>query len=161
MGRENAAVWQGGTDWQLLGSFTPDALPCDRLVSSAFGVKGDGWVIVGLGWDGCAHAHGFRSDAATGMTDLGSLVATRASRANAISDDGGVTVGWSDQATGFRQGARWVDGAWQWLANEDGAVGEALGVNSDGSIIVGFGWGPVNQWGWSRHGESGCQCVPG
>src|SRR5260370_14856922 len=113
-GLENAAIWLGGTDWYTIGSFTPEAQPCDQLLSSAYGVNGDGSVIVGLGWDGCAHAHGFRWDAITGMTDLGSLVEGRASRANAISGDGQVIAGWSDQATGFRQGARWRDGVWEW-----------------------------------------------
>src|SRR5262249_5885260 len=42
MGRENAAIWQGGTDWQLLGSFTPDAAPCDQFLSAAYAVNGDG-----------------------------------------------------------------------------------------------------------------------
>ena len=160
-GLENMAIWQVGTDWQVFGSFTPDSLPCDQLLSSAYSVSGDGSVIVGLGWNGCSHAHGFRWDAATGMTDLGSIVATRASRANAISSDGSAIVGWSDQASGFRQGARWVNGAWQWLANEYGPVGEALGVNSDGSIIVGYGCGPLNQWAWYWTEDSGVQCING
>ena len=161
MGLENAAVWQGGTDWQVIGSFTPDPLPCGQSLSAAYGVNGDGSVIVGLGEGGCGYAHGFRWDAATGMTDLGSIVATRASRANAISSDGSAIVGWSDQASGFRQGARWVNGAWQWLANEYGPVGEALGVNSDGSIIVGYGCGPLNQWAWYWTEDAGVQCVNG
>src|SRR5262249_22624131 len=100
-GAQNAAIWQWGTDWVVIGSFTPDSLPCGDiypLLSSAYGVNGDGSVIVGLGWDGCSHAHGFRWDAASGMTDLGSKVATRSSRANAISADGSAIVGWSDQA---------------------------------------------------------------
>ncbi|HKD41619.1 MAG TPA: hypothetical protein VKB87_15160 [Myxococcaceae bacterium] len=161
MGVENAAIWQGGTDWQVIGSFTPDALPCGQLLSAAYGVNGDGSVIVGLGWDGCSHAHGFRWDTASGVTDLGSIVATRSSRANAISADGSVIVGWSDQATGFRQGARWVDGAWQWLDNEYGPVGEALAVNSNGSIIVGYNCGPLSQWAWRWTEDAGVQCING
>ena len=161
MGVENAAIWQGGTDWQVIGSFTPDARPCDQLLSAAYGVNGDGSVIVGLGEGGCGYAHGFRWDAGTGMTDLGSIVATRYSRANAISSDGTAIVGWSDQATGFRQGARWVDGAWQWLDNDYGPVGEALAVNSDGSKIVGRGCGPFTQWAWYWTEDAGVQCVNG
>jgi len=167
MGVENAAIWQGGTAWQVIGSFTPDAMPCGQSLSSAYGVSGDGSVIVGLGWGlalpvcAPAAAHGFRWDAASGMTDLGSIEATRASRANAISADASTIVGWSDQATGFRQGARWVDGAWQWLNNKYGPVGEALAVNSDGSIIVGYGCGPLNQWAWSWTEDAGVQCING
>src|SRR5262249_31353215 len=152
MGVENAAIWQGGTDWQVIGSFTPDALPCGQLLSAAYGVNGGGAVIVGLGWDGCSQANGFRWDTASGVTDLGSIVATRSSRANAISADGSVIVGWSDQATGFRQGARWVGGAWQWLDNEYGPVGEALAVNSNGSINVPYHRGPPSPCAsrWAR-----------
>lgn len=32
-GLEHAAIWGGGTDWRLLGSFTPGAQPCDTLLS--------------------------------------------------------------------------------------------------------------------------------
>jgi probable HAF family extracellular repeat protein len=161
MGRQNAAICQGCTDWQLLGSFTPDAAPCDAFLSAAYGVNGDGSVIVGLGWDGCSHAHGFRWDAVAGMTDLGSRVATRSSRANAISSDGSAIVGWSDKKLGFRQGARWADGAWQWLNSDSVPVGEALAVNSDGSIIVGYGCGPLNQYAWYWTEKNGVQCVNG
>jgi probable HAF family extracellular repeat protein len=162
MGLENAAIWRAGTDWQVLGSFTPDAAPCDpSFLSAAYGVNGDGSVIVGLGWDGCSHAHGFRWDAVAGMTDLWSLAPPRASRANAISSDGSTIVGWSDQKLGFRQGARWADGAWQWLKSESGPVGEALAVNSDGSIIVGYACGPLNQYAWYWTEDSGVQCING
>ena len=160
-GQENAAIWQGGTDWQLLGSFSPDSAPCDQLLSEAYAVSGEGSAIVGLGWDGCSHAHGFCWDAMTGMVDLGSLVTTRGSRANAISSDGSAIVGWSDQATGFRQGARWVDGAWQWLETDYGPVGEALGVNASGSMIVGTGCGPLNEWAWYWTAETGVTCISG
>ena len=124
-------------------------------------MSGEGSAIVGLGWDGCSHAHGFCWDAMTGMVDLGSLVTTRGSRANAISSDGRLIVGWSDQATGFRQGARWVDGAWQWLDGDYGPVGEALGVNSSGSMIVGYACGPLNQWAWYWTEETGLTCIAG
>jgi len=161
MGRENAAIWQGDRDWQLLGSFTPDAAPCDKLLSSAYGATGDGSEIVGLGWNGCTYARGFHWDAETGMTDLGAVAPPRSSRANAISGDGSAIVGWSDQATGFRQGAQWIDGAWQWLSSDDGPVGEALAVNASGSTIVGYGCGPLGQWAWYWTEDGGVQCING
>jgi len=161
---ENAAYWQWDGSWTLLGSFTPDSPPCGQQLSSGFGVNGDGSVIVGLAWDGppqCADAHGFRWDAECGMADLGSIVSTRASRANAISADGQMIVGWSDQATRFRQGARWVDGGWHWLDGPENPVGEALAVNFDGSIIVGYGCGSANQYAWRWTEETGVECVQG
>jgi len=54
-----------------------------------------------------------------------------------------------------------VDGAWQWLDSEYGPVGEALGVNSSGSIIVGYSCGPLNQWAWYWTEETGVQCING
>jgi uncharacterized membrane protein len=153
----NAAYWRDGT-WTTLGSFGD---PCDQNLSSGYGVNGDGSVIVGLGWASCAIAHGFHWDANCGMSDLGSIVSNRASRANAISADGQTIVGWSDQATGFRQGARWVDRGWQWLESPEGPVGEAFAVNADGSIIVGYGCGSLNQYAWRWTEETGVQCVPG
>jgi probable HAF family extracellular repeat protein len=161
-GVENAAYWtRDGSGWTLLGSFTPESAPCPpNLLSSGYGVNGDGSVIVGLGWDGCAYSHGFRWIAGSGMTDLGSLVSNRASRANAVSADGQTIVGWSDDPTGFRQGARWVDGAWQWFSSAEGPVSEALAVNADGSLIAGGGCGlPFTQFAWCWTEKTGANCV--
>ncbi len=66
-GAENAAIWRGGTDWQLLGSVHPNAQPCDDLLSGSFGASDDAKVIVGLAWDGCRFAHAFRWEESTGM----------------------------------------------------------------------------------------------
>jgi len=153
---QNAGYWRDGTR-TLLGSFG-GSQPCDRLLSAGYGVSGDGSVIVGLGWDGCGTAHGFRRDPYC-MLDLGSLAPPRGSRANAISADGQTIVGWSDQATGFRQGARWVDGAWQWFEGPDGPVGEALAVNAGGSIIVGTWCGPSSPFAWRWTEATGVECI--
>ena len=160
MGIQNAAYWRFDGTWTLLGSFG-GSQPCEQVLSIGYGVSGDGSVIVGLGRDTCdVPAHGFRRDPYC-MLDLGSLDAGRASRSNAISADGQTIVGWSDQATGFRQGARWVDGEWQWLQGPDGPVGEAFAANADGSIIVGFGCGSLNQFAWRWTEATGVECIPG
>jgi probable HAF family extracellular repeat protein len=136
-GIENAAIWTGGTNWRLLGSFTPDAQPCDALLSSAFGASDDGSVIVGLGWNSCNFARAFRWEQQTGMIDLGSTVAGRSSRANNVSGDGRIVIGWQEDPTGVRRGAKWVNGVQEIIQGPNGAVGEAFGSNRDGSIIVG------------------------
>jgi probable HAF family extracellular repeat protein len=162
-GLENAAIWQGGTDWRLLGSFTPDAQPCDRLLSGAFGASDDGKVVVGLGWDGCRLAHAFRWEEATGMVDLGSTN-SRSSRANDVSGNGRVVVGWQEAETGFRQGAKWVNGVQELIRGPSGVVGEAFTVNRDGSLIVGTNCdptnylGPATAWTWTAGG--GVRCFP-
>ena len=157
-GQENAAIWLGGTDWQVLGSFSPDAQSCDRLLSGTFGLNDDGKVIVGLGWDGCRLAHGFRWEERSGMVDLGSTVPGRSSRANDVSGDGRVIVGWQDDEFGFRQGAVWREGVQEIVIGPFGAVGEAAASNSDGSLIVGQNCDPINLSAWSWRPETGVVC---
>jgi probable HAF family extracellular repeat protein len=157
---ENAAIWLGGSDWRLLGSFHPNALPCDALLSASYGASDDGRVIVGLGWDGCKFARAFRWEESTGMVDLGSSVEGQSSRANDVSGDGRVVIGWQEDPFGFRQGARWVDGRQEVFSGPNGIAGEAFGANTDGSIIVGGNCQPVAQMGWMWRSGSGITCYP-
>ena len=162
-GKENAALWQGGAEWRLLGSFTSDAQPCDLLLSGAFGASDDGNVVVGLGWNGCRHAHAFRWEESTGMVDLGSSN-SRSTRANNVSGDGRVVVGWQEHETGFRQGAKWVNGVQELFRGPSGFVGEAFAANRDGSFIVGTNCDPANSLGpatgWSWTPAGGITCFP-
>lgn len=158
-GLMTAAIWQGGTDWFSLGGL-PEAEPMDNELSSGYSVSGDGSIVVGLAWDAKMEymAHGFRWEKATGMTDLGSLEPTRASRANRISADGRVIVGWNDNWFGNRLGAKWVDGSEELIIGPNGFVGEALGVNSDGTVIVGTQCNQGDQaWIWKL--GSGLHCI--
>jgi probable HAF family extracellular repeat protein len=161
-GRENAAIWAGGKEWRRLGSFTPDAQSCDQLLSGAFGASDDGKVVVGLGWNGCNLAHAFRWEESTGMVDLGSTVAGRSSRANDVSGDGQVVVGWQEDATGPRLGAKWVNRTQEIIRGPNGPVGEAFAANRDGSLIVGTTCDYFNPlptaWKWTAAG--GVQCFP-
>ena len=165
---ENAAIWQRGTEWRLLGPIRPNAQPCDRLLTGSFGASDDGKVVVGLGWDGCGYARAFRWEESTGMVDLGSTTAN-STRANEVSGDGRVVIGWQESDVGFRQGAKWVNGQLELIRNASGrTVGEAFGANRDGSIIVGRGCDPFHPnpadpqttaaWRWRANG--GMQCFP-
>jgi len=164
-GLENAAVWTGGRSWRLLGALGPNARPCDHLLSSAHGTSEDGRVVVGLAWDGCSYARAFRWEESTGMVDLGSLAdGDRSTRADGVSGDGRVVVGWEEAASGFRQGAKWVDGHEELIEGPAGVVGEARAANRDGSLIVGMSCQPVGglvrpaAWTW-RQGV-GVTCFP-
>ncbi len=158
-GLENAAIWQRGTEWRVLGSFSPEAQSCDRLLSGTFGMDDEGQVMVGLGWDGCRFAHGFLWEERTGMVDLGSSVPGRSSRANGVSGDGRVIVGWQDARSGFRQGAVWRDRVQEVIVGPFGSVGEARDANSDGSLIVGQNCDPtLSAWTWTE--ETGVVCRP-
>jgi len=161
-GLENAAIWQGGTEWRTLGSFSRDAQPCDQLLSASYGASDDGSVVVGLGWDTCRLAHAFRWEESTGMVDLGSTNAN-SSRANNVSGNGQVVVGWQESAVGFRQGARWVHLRQELFRGPSGMVGEAFAANRDGSIVVGGGCEPANTdvssaWLWTAN--QGVVCFP-
>jgi probable HAF family extracellular repeat protein len=159
---EHAAIWAGGESWRLLAPVHPNARPCDTLLSSAFGASDDARVIVGLAWDGCSFARAFRWEVATGMTDLGSL-SGESTRANDVSGDGRVVVGWEQAANGYREGAKWVDGREELIKGPGGFVGEAFGVNRDGSLITGTmcdstRLGPPTAWTWTP--TAGIQCFP-
>jgi hypothetical protein len=98
------------------------------------------------------------------MVDLGSTVAGRSSRANGISADGKVVVGWQEHSTGPRQGAKWINGKQEILAGPNGFVGEAHGANSDASIIVGQTCRFSNfldQSAWIWTARDGVQCLAG
>jgi len=158
-----AAIWQRSAEWKLLGSVVPNALPCDTLLSSGYGVSADGKVIVGLAWNGCQFARAFRWEESTGMVDLGSTVPDRGSRANGVSGNGRVVVGWQEHALGYRQGARWVDGRQTIFTGPADIVGEAFAATTDGSTIVGqscrFG-DPQDQSAWSWTATGGVVCLP-
>jgi probable HAF family extracellular repeat protein len=167
-GYENAAIWQGAQNWRVLGSIRPEAQACDNLLSAAFGASDDGKVIVGLAWDGCRIAHGFRWEESTGVVDLGTTN-SRSTRANEVSGDGRVVVGWQENEQGYRQGAKWIDGREEIILNAAGrVVGEARAANRDGSIIVGQNCDPYNPdfnhpdtsaaWKWTASG--GARCFP-
>jgi probable HAF family extracellular repeat protein len=158
---QQAAIWQGGRDWRLLGGITPNAQPCDRLLSGSFGANGDGTVVVGLAWDSCRTARAFRWEESTGMVSLGSLGGD-STRANAVSADGRVVVGWEEHATGFRQAAKWVDRREELIKGPTDLLGEALSTNHDGSIIVGTACNPylptAAAWMWTA--AAGVTCLP-
>jgi probable HAF family extracellular repeat protein len=159
---ENAAIWQGGKEWRLLGSFTPDAEACDLLLSGSFGASDDGRVIVGLAWNGCRYARAFRWEESTGMVDLGSSNG-QSTRANNISGDGSVVVGWQQDLTGFRMGAKWTGRTQELFKGPSGMVGEAFGVNRNASIVVGATCDPQkpepsSAWKWTIN--DGMRCFP-
>ncbi len=131
-GQRSAATWRRGTHWRRLGTY-PGSQGCPDL-SNAYAVSDGGSVVVGLGWDDC-NATAFRWDAAHGMVSLGSL-GGGASRANDVSADGSVIVGWDDAPDGSRRGARWVDGH-ESLLSHGVFLGGAEAVTADGSVIVG------------------------
>lgn len=124
------------TSWSNHGGLVPAGW--DGHVSSTWGMTSDGNTVVGLGWVTAGSAHAVKWDAANGVTDLGSIVPNRSSRANAVNSDGSVIVGWQDQDNGTRSGAKWVNGVESFITDSNGEyVGEAGDVSADGNTIIG------------------------
>jgi probable HAF family extracellular repeat protein len=140
-GVKQAAIWQSGKDWKLLGGF-PNGTPDERSVlSSGNGVSADGSVVIGIATFE-AGFHAFRWDAKNGMVDLGSLQKD-SSVAVAISADGNIIVGFDESPPGGqvlvsnnRVGAVFASGLERFL-HAFGWAGEARATNNNGSIIVG------------------------
>ena len=163
-GVQQAGIWLQRAEWRLLGSFSPTAAPCEKSLSSAYGVSRDGQVIVGIAKDGCKLAHAFRWNGSTGMTDLGSSFAGKASLASGVSGNGNVVVGYQEDATGYRRGARWLNSREELFPGADGFVGQARAANIDGSIAVGENCRPtlgsVDQSAWMWTAQGGTKCLP-
>lgn len=122
--------------WVNRGGLVPTGW--DGSVSSTWGMSPNGNTIVGLGFLTAANAHAVKWDQVNGMVDLGSIVPGRSSRANAINTAGTVIVGWQDEPTGTRSGAKWQDGVESFITDNNGNnVGEAGGISADGNTIIG------------------------
>jgi uncharacterized membrane protein len=170
-GHIQPAIWAGGTSWQLLGPLVPGAVHCLDQLGYALGTSGDGRVVVGGGYIGtrppedCTAFTAFRWEESTGYVLLGSL-SGRNSRADAVSADGRVIVGYEEATTGpvLINGAKWVDGREEIIRGPLGPVGFAKAVNRDGSLIAGTACTPdlpnqpPNAFAWTAAG--GVQCYP-
>jgi uncharacterized membrane protein len=132
-GHLTAAKWLGGTRWKSLGGYAGSQGCPD--ISNAYAVSNGGKTVVGLGWDGCK-ATAFRWTKGTGVVSLGSLDG-QASRADDISADGSVIVGWDDSPIGERRGAIWVNGTERLLSPSGTFLGEAEAVSANGRVVVG------------------------
>ncbi len=145
MGQYNVA---SGT-WSFMGGLVGGS---GTELSSAWGMSSDGQTIVGLGWGTGGEAHAVKWSQATGLVDLGSTVKERSSRANSVTDDGTVIVGWQDNDYGDRQGVYWKNGTQVAITDENGnATGEAVAITPDAQTIVGFTLD--NPFIWKATGE--------
>ncbi|HQR48062.1 MAG TPA: hypothetical protein PL152_01930 [Steroidobacteraceae bacterium] len=147
--QQRAALWTKEGGWKTI---TKDNWPgCDIFHTSIFDLSTDGSTAVGLAFKDCTHVYGFKWNARTGVKLL-SKVGTDSARANAVSGNGGVVVGWQDMNDTFpyRIGSIW-QGSEQTILREPrsvsdynptGYVGEVLAINSAGNVAVGYNAGP-------------------
>lgn len=142
----------------LVGAL-PGAQVLDGMASAGYDSADDG-TVVGLSYAADGNAVAFRWNAATGIAELPRLNPDSYARANAISRDGRVVIGWNDTDEGYRRAVKWVDGTVSELLDADGLqVGEALGVNRDGSVIVGTGAGAEGNEAWRWTAATGLQPI--
>ena len=107
--------------------------------SSAWGMSSDGKNIAGFTWTSASKGEGVIWKNGAPIVGLGSTVPTRSSRADAVSADGSVVVGWQDAINGVRQGAIWINGVQQLLKDNGGNIlGAAVAVSADGKTVVGI-----------------------
>jgi uncharacterized membrane protein len=149
-GNMNVAIWSGGTNWKLLGG-PPGSVPQGSVLSSGYGVSGDGSVVVGQANFPTIQQFGsqfraFRWDAVNGMVDLGALQQGAGTRAFAISADSNTIVGYEDppKNTTYNPSVSGMSGVIFWNGTERllhafGMAGEAFATNFNGAIIVGRG----------------------
>jgi probable HAF family extracellular repeat protein len=142
-GIASAAIWQGGTSWKMLGG-VPGGQEIDGQLTTAYSVSGDGSIIVGLAWVAGSRAHAFRWDAQNGMIDLGTLQGTD-SRANVVSADGNVILGWDANPQNlpmylhdYWRGAMWWQGL-ERLLHPFGWISQVYDTNFNGTVWVGYG----------------------
>ena len=116
-----------------------------------------GAVMVGGGWYGtnpaspCDLLSAFRWEESTGNV----LMPTQDgdfTRAQAVSADGHVVVGFDTALNGLRRGVKWVDGKHELIQGPLAEVVSAWAVNRDGTVIGGSGWTSTFRTSRPAHG---------
>lgn len=143
----------------LIGGY-PGGSGFDGHLSSAYDAS-DAGVAVGLAYDETNNPIAFRWTAGEGISRLPVNRPDNYSRANAISDDGSVIIGWNDQDDGYRSGVIWQGGVAADLVDAlGGPIGEALAVNAEGSVVVGSGYSTeIGSEAWRWTAATGAQPI--
>ncbi|MCE9593276.1 MAG: hypothetical protein K8S98_03685 [Planctomycetes bacterium] len=130
-GQTTAGYWTSLNGWTTVGGLIGQS---GSSVSDTWDISHDGQTLVGLGWINAGTAHAFKWTLPTGVVDLGSTGAS--SRANGVSGDGAVVVGWDDNpSNGTRRPAYWTTPGSPIVLSA--SPGEAQAADTDGSVIVG------------------------
>ncbi|MDP2808941.1 MAG: autotransporter domain-containing protein [Rhodocyclaceae bacterium] len=149
---------------QAQSAFTPMGdLAGGGFSSTAYGVSGDGSVVVGSSDIGNAW-EAFRWTQAGGMVGLGDLPnGSFYSFAYGVSSDGSVVVGSGNGSNGT-EAFRWTSAGMVGLGDlpEGNAYSIAYGVSGDGSVVVGLGYSITGQeaFRWTSAGMVGLGDLP-
>lgn len=157
--------------WTPLGSL---GIVVDNTTSAGYNISGDGLTVVGNSWADPAngngtttYAHAFAWNQNEGLIDLGSKYANlnKSTRAEAISDNGDVVVGYQDFNGPWKSAVWRKNPAGGYFPNEyllvdpEGnpddefnQLGMASAVSADGNWIGGYGdYAFPNAWLWSEN----------
>ncbi len=147
-GIEEVGVYSLATDeWTYLGGLGTVTMGSE---SSSWGMSSNGEHIVGIAWANASNAHATIWNGMEAPVDLGATTPNTNSRANDVSTDGTVVVGWAQNDMGFRMGVYWENGVQEIITDEDGnSMDEAMSVSADGQIITGITW-DGNGFIWNR-----------
>jgi probable HAF family extracellular repeat protein len=126
------------------GRMEPIAPPRWLGWSQAYGVSGDGNVVVGDMMDLVGYMVAFKWTPSAGIEFLGAFGGV-GGRANAASYDGSTIVGWAEARNEDRLAFRWRQGQGMQALGAP-ATSVAKGVSADGSAVIGY----VNQGGTVR-----------
>lgn len=152
--------------WQICGSL---GFPIGDAFSGGYAISGDGNTVVGNAWadttGGFAYSDAVAWTTGTGIIDLGTLFQGKSTRANAVSGDGSVIVGWQDFNGPWKSAVWKKDGQGNFLPNqyllkdqlgsasdEYNQLGECSAISLDGNWIGGHGDFATNgnPWLWNE-----------
>jgi len=143
--------------WTTLGSL---GFPVDTSLSGGYNISGDGTMVIGNSWAEPAQgtsglgAHAIAWTDAAGIIDLGTLYpnTNKSTRAEAVSHDGSIIVGWQDFNGPWKSAVWRKDANGNFLPNEYllidpngdptdelNQLGECSAISADGTVIGGRG----------------------
>ena len=151
-------------NWTEVTPIGSTGFNCDIERNGIWDMSPDGQHSVGLSWqNGCAAA-GFHWNIKEGFKLLPTSYFFKPTRANAVSNDGNVIAGWSDDYNGYRQGSVWTRNAAgnyiQTLMTSPPIppstiatkCSEGSAISGNGQWVYGMGRSTVNggaAWRWS------------
>lgn len=159
--RSNAVLWEG-TTLTVLAHLNPDSGPFQA--SAAYGISGDGHVVVGTSVTSATAYHAVRWVDKGAPQDIngGGFIGSFAQRA---SRDGAVVVGHGSTATRLNEAFVWTSatgmrglGVLSSQSTDTRAMSRATDVSADGAVVVGFSQGgndKAEAFRWTSAGGMG------
>ncbi len=141
------AIWEDGV-WTETLPLPPDGGRLDFSYSSAWGLSGDGQMLVGLYWrpgQPGGDAHAFKFDEVNGGASVGGDPNAESSRANGANYDGSVVGGWERAPFGTWLPTVWVNGVKTILEPDTLVNCEVEAVSGDGLVAAGNYYDPALQ----------------